>query len=195
MNINGKLSFLKFDSKNYRKDVLKLIEKQFIKGARAFVRAAVPLVPVQTGMARGSFLNIGRLINLIIPINPTKFNKKYYHRPGYSGEDKTPELGASYSTPERDIITVTKTRLEFHFQTKVFHYLLHDEFDYQTSAWHSFTTGQKAFLDVMSDLINVLPQPKAYVTKTEVSFGRGSGLNIAAEKPLRVRIQRTVRPP
>lgn len=199
---SGKIQFLKFDAKEYKRDILALIKAEFLEGARAFLRAAVvnqpSLVPIQTGMARGSFLNLGRLVKEIIPIspNPRFRNAKYYHRPGSEGEPKTPKAGQKYSTPEKDILKVTKAKMEFHFQIKTFHFLLEDRIGVHSGPWGSFEAGQQAFITRMSNLINTLPTPKAYIVRTEVSFGRGSGIiSPPKEVPLRVRVQRTIRGP
>lgn len=56
------------DVPNLKKAIKQAIEVQSRLAARAFIRASVPRVPIQSGMARGSFLNLGRALNVAIPI-------------------------------------------------------------------------------------------------------------------------------
>lgn len=114
------------DLANLKIAIKQAIEVQSRIAARAFVRAAVPRVPIQSGMARGSFLNLGRALNVAIPmplpykgdvayvevarkrkgIRPhlykdgdtyKKYIKWYYH-PNGKRYRKTPESGAVLSS-------------------------------------------------------------------------------------------------
>lgn len=52
----------KFDKKKYSAAVLRVLEGELRLAVAAFIRAAMSHVPVQTGMARGSFLNVAKYI-------------------------------------------------------------------------------------------------------------------------------------
>src|SRR5205809_7342881 len=77
----------------YRRAVTNYILGRMYEAARAFVRAAIPKIPVDSGMARGTFLNIGKLLNLTIPINSISSGKLYYR--GAERLPKQPETGAA----------------------------------------------------------------------------------------------------
>lgn len=114
------------DLENLKAAIKKAIEIQSRLAARAFIRASVPRVPIQSGMARGSFLNLGRALRVAIPmplpysgdvayvevkrkrkgVRPhlykagetyKKYIKWYYH-PNGSRYRKTPEMGAKLSS-------------------------------------------------------------------------------------------------
>ena len=68
---------MKINKKSYE-DIL-------IKAAKAFVLAAYPKVPVETGMSRGSFLKLARKLKITIPIVPKRHKivtKKYETKTG-----------------------------------------------------------------------------------------------------------------
>lgn len=186
MRLYGTVQTLQFDSSGYTKAMKKALEVQFRHAARAFLRAAIPRVPVQTGMARGSFLNIGRLLNVAVPIQPTLFNQFYY--PGRL--PKTPATGAALSTPAENVITWKSNQIRFEFQTKVWHYTLEDYFGVRSPSapWQSFMLGRIAFMEEMRALKDRLPKIKSYMTRTTISFGRGSLITSA---PIRLRRQET----
>ncbi len=154
-----KVDILKFKHTKYTKNVKRITEIQFRQAARAFLRAAIPLVPVQTGMARGSFLNIAKFLNVQLVINPTKFGQKYYA--GGTPIAKTKQTGASlttFSIPGRK----SKKKLEFRFNSKVFHYGLEDTLGVRSpsSPWNSMKIGMIAFNEVMSKLTKRSDYPK-----------------------------------
>lgn len=189
--IYGTLDVLKFDNVGYTKAARKALEVQFRRAARAFVRAAIPKIPVQTGMAKGSFLNLGRYLRIAIPISPTKFNQKYYPPGKGRPIPKTPESGAALSTPAQQTIKWVGNRLLFEFQSSVFHLTLEDLIGVRspTSPWGSFAAGRTAFLQEMRNLKDRLPSIKSYITKTTITYGRGQPIVSA---PIRLRQQEKV---
>lgn len=184
MRIYGTIDVLKFDSKGYSAALKKAIEVQFRQAARAFIRAAVPLIPVDTGMARGSFLNIGRFLKVAVPINPLRRGQRYY--PG--GLPKTPQAGANLSTPITEIFTWDGDKLAFTFQSKVLHLTLEDHIGVRspTAPWKAFDAGRDAFMSTLHGM--KLPKVKSYVVKTTITFGRGSKVT---SSPIRLRKQET----
>lgn len=143
--------------------------------ARAFVRAAVQqnLVPIQTGMARGTFLNIGRLLKVAIPLSGARFtriNKKsgtvrkgspiiYYYGP--DGKIlKTPQAGAALATQTQDIFSDNGAIFNFHYGNDVIHYNINDFFPRVRGApWGSYEAGAEAFIaDMQKNLPKYFPQ-------------------------------------
>ena len=85
-----KIELLSFREKEYTKHLEKHTLRSFAKATKAFIEAAAPLIPVDTGMARGSLLNMSRALeNMGLGIRAREFNtdsisekeKKYYHPP------------------------------------------------------------------------------------------------------------------
>lgn len=185
--IYGTVDILNFDDKGYTKAVREAMEVQFRQAARAFVRAAIVRIPVQTGMAKGAFLNIGRYLRVAVPISPTRFFQKY-KLPGGGYIPKNAESGALLTTQPENMITWKDTRLSFEIDSEIFHLTLQDLIGYNspTSPWGAFLAGRVAFLEEMRNLKNRLPKIKSYTTRTTVSFGRGGGIK---STPVRLRKQ------
>lgn len=175
------------DIRAYMKAHKKSIEDQLIKAARAFVLAAYPHVPVETGMSRGSFLKLAKKVGVSVPIVPKKYvtvtktyktksgiktshrtidisKKRYFMGVGRPTLPKNKHTGSKLSTYE--MITNTK-RIRFMFQTKVYQYNLLDE-----PLWQSFRIGMKAFHEVMDNYKPI--DVNKFVTITEISIGLGN---------------------
>lgn len=189
MRLYGTIDLLEFDSTGYTAAVNRAIEAEFRQAAREFIRAAYPLVPVQSGMARGSFLNIGRFLRVAVPIAPRRFNQRYYPPGGGASIPKTPESGASLSTPPNQIIRRDGNRVIFEFNTRVFHYTLEDLIGVRSGPWGSFAAGRAAFMTRMRNLRNRLPNIGSYITRTTITYGRSTPIRSA---PVRLRKQETV---
>lgn len=188
--LHGSFDMLDFDSKAYNAAMRKRILTQFKGGIKAFVMAAVPLVPVDTGMSRGSFRNLGRLLVMSIPISPKSFGKTYY-APDGKRLPKTPQSGASLSTPTTDILKQDGTKITFNFQSDVFHYNLNEFFGMRSNngvPWGSFTAGRSAFMDYIKQS-SVFPDLKKYIFKTTITIGRDG--SIKTGKKVRLRKQAT----
>ena len=195
MRFHGTVKTLGFDANGYTVAMKKQLEIAYRKAAAEFLRAAIPLVPVDTGMARGSFLNIGRFLRVAVPISPKprKTAKLYYHRGAFSpGERMNPELGASYSTKVEDLFKWKANKLSFQFNTRVYHYNLLDAIGVRgQEPWNSFSEGQKAFIESLSGLSKRLPKITDFIILTNVTFGQGSG--VTSDPPFHLTKQRTVR--
>lgn len=179
--ILAEIDTLKFKRTEYTAAVKKHIDRQFRNAARAFLRAAIPRVPVDTGMAVGSFLNIGRMLNVAVPIRGVNTRKKRYYYSPARGQLKTPALGAKLSS--MSLITESEDKLKFELKSGVFHYNLLDfigvfhKSGANMGAWGSFEAGQRAFMEVMSDLGNRyrFPQLKDYIVKTRTTVTTSGG--------------------
>lgn len=183
----GSIQGFKIDGKGYTDYVRQQIELNVRQAAREFIRAAIPRVPVLSGMARGSFLHLGRALRVAIPINPSQRNGIYY---GPNGErlPKTPESGARLSTSPENAFKNRGNNIQFEFNTRVFHYTLEDIFGVRspTAPWRSFQAGQEAFILEMQHLTKRLQSIRSFVTMTTVTFGKGSGIT-RSEEPLDIR--------
>lgn len=171
--INIGIETIRFEFQAYSKTVRLVMQRRMRVAARAFVRAAIKNVPVQSGMARGSFLNIGRLLRRIsIPISPT-VTGTFYYRNGVKIA-KNPEAGALLSTPEEEVLTDTGDIYYFNYGTDVFHYNINEFFGGHapTAPWLSYAAGHAAFIaDMNEKLVRHLPSIKQFliVDKIEVN--------------------------
>lgn len=173
LKVSGSVDVLDFDAAAYTKAVNEKIAAEFRQAARAFIRAALPRVPVDSGMARGSFLNVGRFLRVAVPITPRRTGLKYYPGGGKKPILKTAEAGAKLATRGEDVVKVLRGRVTFTFQTKVFHYLLEDQFGVRSGPWGSFEAGRAAFIESVRTLKDRLPSIKGFITKTTITFGDG----------------------
>lgn len=210
--INATFTLKKFESKTYTQALKKQVENKMKQAARAFVRAAVSHIPVETGMAAGSFLNIGRALKNIGLGDQTVLtyirsqqtgageykskyggssNQWYYGKPGSAGHPipKNELTASSYNltTPVDEIIKTEGNKTSFTFQSRVFYLTLNDLFGSKgTGPWGAFEAGQQAFLAEMKNL--EIPKVVDYITETVISTGTRSGLKHAP----RVRIRKQV---
>lgn len=182
------MDLTKLDPKLAQKLINQGAEVQMRNAVRAFIRAAVQKIPVQTGMARGSFLHLGRILRVNVPINPTKTGK-YYHAPA-KGRYKTKELGARLTTFGGNtlgtVVSVEGNKLNFAIDTRIFHLTLNDLVGSSgTGPWGAFEAGRLAFInylekhgpDRMPDLVD-------YTVVSRLSVGRG-GITKKSFKPER----------
>lgn len=162
---------IKIDNEAYRRAVTNYILNKMYDAARAFVRAAIPKVPVDTGMARGTFLNVGRLLNVTIPINIKSVGKLYNNR----GQilPKQPESGAALAIKADRALRFQGDTFIFEFNQDVFHYNLNEFFGGHapTAPWRSYVVGQEAYnRSFASNFIKEFPQIQDYITKETVSM-------------------------
>lgn len=171
-------SLLKFDAQTAQKDIRKAVQNRMRLAAAAFIRASVPHVPVDTGMARGSFLNLARALTragfpVSVDINPVRVGTRkkpiwYYSEKG-ERLPKRPTTGASLS----EYAFYSKgDKYTFDFETNVWHYAIMDFYNVKGNGpWESFKIGREAFLSVMQGLKDDIPNLEKYITKTTVRSG------------------------
>lgn len=173
------------DAEAMKKAVREAIEIRSREAARAFVRAAMPRVPVQTGMARGSFLNIGRALKVAIPIKPNPYRKrvrkngstymqkiKWYYPPDKSGRmSKTPESGAKLSSDVPFFAWQNSGKYVFNFQSAVNHFNLNDHYHIASGPWHALEAGKDAYIAEMAKIRNTLPKISAFMLETNITHG------------------------
>lgn len=138
-----------------------------------FVKAAILRVAVDSGMSRGSFLRLGELLQIPIPINPQPGHDKIYR--GATGKFRVPKdkfagraLATRYGSIQ-DIVTIDGNKLNFSFATSVYQYFL-QEFGFGRPStqipppWHSAEDGKRAFLAyVNANLKKRLPDLRKYI--------------------------------
>lgn len=125
------------------KSIREKVRTQIRQAARAFLRAAMIRVPVQSGMAKGSFIPLATLLKVALPINPTIRRPAKY----LGGDLKSPELGASLATNPNEIFVEAGDTFTFNYSNDVYHYLLNELTNggSKTAPWLSFETGEAAF--------------------------------------------------
>jgi len=158
----GKISRFQLKGRKYTKTLEQAIEVQVRQGAREFVRAAVPLIPVLTGMARGTLQPLGRFLRVAVPIRPTA------RRSGRGAE-----AGAFRSSFE--FKQVGKAFI-FTFGHNVEHFRINDIVSNPFTAsapWQALEAGERAFLKYM-ETIAVKRLPLAH----EASFFIDTGLDL-----------------
>lgn len=196
----GQISKFKFSSGEFTDAVKKAVIIQMRNAARQFVRAALVSVsgsfPVDSGMAKGSFLNLGRLLRVAVPISPKRTNLKYYGA-GARGRIKTPELGAELSTQYdsvEDVIKENASGFVFSFDAKTFHYLLNEFYSTRQpdSPWNTFEAGRRAFMESIKGSMSKMPRVTSFLDQTTISFGQGTRGNMKTETRMRRRVQETV---
>jgi hypothetical protein len=171
--INAKISKLIFQKDKYTKSVDKAIDAAFRRAVRAFLKEAIIHVPVDTGMAAGSFLNIGKHFRAgLLPITPLRRGLTYYPPKGSIGRGlpKTPKSGAYLTTKPEEVLTRTTPAdipsTTFIINTRVWHYNFHD------SNWGSFASGFDAFDASLTGFTQRkdFPKVKDFIVVEEISI-------------------------
>lgn len=177
-----------------------------IEAAKAFVLAAYPLVPVETGMSRGSYLKLAKLLNINIPIIPKRhkiINKRYKTKKGIVTKREVVDISKKryYLSRGRSIpknkysgakltkheLIANSARIRFLFHTKVLQYNILDTQTNKTPTghvpWQSFKAGYEAFNKVLDNFQP--PDLDKFVTHTRLSVGVGSRGVISTQLPAR----------
>lgn len=206
MRIFATVDVLKFESKRYTAAMHAAIDKRMKMAALAFVRAAIVRIPVDTGMAAGSFLHLGRYLGRIglasgdfvksyIDGNRRSGTGQFYGPPASKGN---PETKNEFTTgrlglvprPASQSFVKKGNRHQFEFDIRVFYITLNDLVGSKgTGPWGAFEAGRIAFLVTMRNLKKDFPAIQAFMTKTTISLGR-SGLTRVG--PVRLRKQEKI---
>ena len=163
------------DVDSYMEAVRKTTQIVWREGVIKYVKAAILRVAVDSGMSRGSFIRLGELLQVPIPINPQPGHDKIYR--GRSGKErlpKTPLQGAKLSTQYgniQDVVTINGNRIDFSFSSDVFQYFL-QEFGLGNPStqipppWHSLEDGKQAMLAYIKiNLKKRLPDISKFIRK------------------------------
>lgn len=139
-----------------------------------YIRKAISKVPVDYGMARGTFLNIAEKLNETVPINPkrTKYGV-WYRQKGKGPVVRSPNAGRLFAHPyfpnTESIVKIEGDNITFEFSNDLLYYYL-NEFGLVHGPWNSFEEGKVELLKYFNEnLANDLPQIfPDFVTVTEV---------------------------
>lgn len=187
---SAKIDLLKVNKDELSSDVRKEIVNSIRRAARRFLIAAIVKVPIKTGMARGTFLNLGRALNVSVAISPVDHRRLIHRQAGYPAVEKRPESGTIFAT-----VTVPSSEsspLIFNVEVTL-NYFNIEEFvglRSKSAPWRSFEEGQRAFLEEIKTI--QLPNFESYLIKTTVSIDAGAK-SISPEKRVRIRRQITIR--
>lgn len=195
MNLTFTATVEKFDQEAYLDAVRKEVQRVFMKAGQKFLLAAIPRIPILTGMARGAFRNaedlFGKVTNDVtsgVRIRTTRgkgesrrggstntgslTNRKYYYYPPGGGRVlRTPQAGRDFATPSENILEITGAtlatgRTSFYFRFKVdISYL-----DINEVKWQAFKLGGEALAQYVKDNLT-LPDPLKFVTRKIVKGG------------------------
>lgn len=177
-----------FDKDKYMKALKAEIRKVYMKAGQKFLLAAIPRVPVWTGMARGAFRNAEDLFGKVtndaqsggVRIRTTRSagqgrgggsNDKgrrgwYYTPPGGIKIQRTPQAGRLFSTQPDGIleraggVTLASGRDAFYFvyEIDITYFTKFDE------KWGSFKAGGQALEDYVRANLK-LPDPLKFMTR------------------------------
>lgn len=179
----------KFDKEKYLKAVKEAVRKCFMKAGQKFLLAAIPRIPIWTGMARGAFRNAEDLFGKVTAdktqghrIRTTKgkgtagrgggekitfkFRRGYFYYPPGGGKiPRTPQSGRQFATPTDKILEITGASLatgnmSFYFRFDVdITYL--DKWEHK---WLAFKAGGDALKEYIEKNL-VLPDPLTFMVR------------------------------
>lgn len=162
IKLQWKFPTYKWNSQKFNQTLRTKLTVQVRQAAREFVRAAIVKVPIDTGEAIGTFLPIGRFLNVSIPIlnnHPT--------------EKKNPETGSSEE--KRLLFTFSSNQYGVYFEIdwQLFHFWFNEFFHHNypnaqiETPWHSMEAGRDAFLEYMRTVaVERLPKLKDFIEVT-----------------------------
>lgn len=195
MNISFTATVDKFDKEGYIKALQKEMNRVFKKAGQRFLLAAIPKIPILTGMARGAFRNLEDVVGKVtndatsgVRIRATRLKSEkrggggrntgsnttgtyYYYPPGGGRVLRTPQSGRPFATQSDQILDLTGATLasgktSFYFRFKVdITYL-----DINEVKWQAFKLGGDALAEFVKDNLN-LPDPLKFVTRKIVKGG------------------------
>lgn len=181
MRIAIKVGAFKFNKGEMTKTLKHQIRQNILLGAKAFIEEAAPRVPVHTGMARGSFLNLQALLNsahknpdVDIPTTiqardpQTGGYLKYRDNDTRKYINKSPQNARRFSTGRQEILTEVDGVWKFTYETRVTHFNAPDN----VRRWQSFEFGRAAMRDKIKTLKVTYPRISSFIMSTTVDGGR-----------------------
>jgi hypothetical protein len=145
---------LEFDKHGYHQSRKAVIEEVLKEAAREFLKAAIPLIPVWTGQARGAFRPLARAVGA----EPPEISYKKGRRPKPS---KNPETGETYAEGP-DITIEKKGSVSFKYKINL-RYVGENELK-----WKAIATGRNAFHKyIKENLRKRLPKIRDWLTDNE----------------------------
>lgn len=177
MKVNITVTGFQFKRAEFSEAFKTAIKLEMRNAAREFVKAALPRVPVRTGFARGTLLNLQDAIEMTAASNPASFKKKLAKRPSknsplngkleyYEGVLKTPDNARGFSTPTNRVFTNNGKAWSFNYDNTVLYYELNDA-KYQ---WLSYKFGEAAFIDYLERVgMQRIPAITDYIIRKKLS--------------------------
>jgi hypothetical protein len=152
LKITGYISVPTLDVEKFKKDLDAHVTSLMHKAAREFVETAVKNIPVDTGMAVGAMIPLGRFVGAttqVAPKRPYRLETDYV---------RTHELGQVKSMFAFKSVNFI---YEFVWRSWVFHHWLNEQFSIKTvssSPWHSIPLGLASALSyIRENFHEVLP--------------------------------------
>lgn len=176
-------SWPELDKERYLSDFREAIDKAMIKAARKFLLAAVPRIPIWTGMARGAMANLediagqvygGRIKGTrrgrVLVKNYRRPTNWYYYPPDGPRVLRTTQAGRQFATKPKDILNqgrLTKatagSRVIFKYQVDITY------FDRLDPGWGAFEAGREAFnAELKTQLDRLRPNIGKYLIRREL---------------------------
>lgn len=158
IKFRGRLSFPKLDVTKYTEALEEAVETQIRQGAREWLRAVIPKVPVWTGTAKGSLQPLGRFLKVAIPISPVA------RRQG-----RGPAAGASQGSFKFQRVG---RRFIFSAETTVDHFIQNNFYEApsppfhlkEPTPWKAFEAGDEAFIRyIKANLVKRVPKLKDFI--------------------------------
>jgi hypothetical protein len=185
-----------FDKDKYMVAVKDAIRQCFMQGGKKFLLAAIPKVPVWTGMARGAFRSAEDLFGKVTAdaqsggyrIRTTRnagqgrgggekvttpYRKGYYYYPPTGGRvARTPQSGRQFATPTDQILDGTGASLASGRTAFYFRYEVDIKyFDILDQArWGAMKAGAAALEEYVRENLN-LPSPLEFMTRKIIKVG------------------------
>lgn len=176
-------SLPQLDRERYLSDFKKSIDQAFIKAVRKFLLAAVPLIPVWTGFARGAFGNLEDLVGRVQGgrIDGRRGGDKkakslqprtwYYYPTRGSRVVRNNVTGRQFATKPSQIFgsgnvtrATTKSRMLFKFAVDIKYFDVLDK-----SKWGAFAAGRAAFnLELRTQLDKLRPKVGDYIIRRAI---------------------------
>lgn len=181
-----------FDAEAYGRAVRDAIRKVFMKAGQRFLIAAIPKIPIWTGMARGAFRNLEDLVGKVtndaqsgnVRIRTTQ-NKKpgsgagrgggenirqayrrgyFYQPPGGGKIARTPQAGRQFATDSGKIFELGGEATKTGNTSYHFRFEVNLTYADERNWWEAFHSGQDAFETYVKTNL-VLPDPLKFMTR------------------------------
>ena len=186
MRIHAVVTKLQIDQKRYTRELKGHTKKAMVTALRVFADAAAPHVPIDTGMARGSFLNLqsflkryGQKISVAIPSTIQNYAsngkpKKYYHTVGIKANKgsrvfpKGPQTSKQFfSTGPSEILSENDDGVSVNYEIRVRHFNVNEH------KWAAYAYGRIAMMRYFKTAVRKdIPKVTDAVFTTELTVGR-----------------------
>lgn len=173
-------SLPKFELKRaeFSKTLAHQANEQMRQAARAFLRAALPLIPQYTGMSKASWLPLGRFLRVAVSITP-KTNRRmdYYVNGVNTGWPKNPATGQMLGEGTFVFEEGSPSNLIFAFVTwnVIDQYIKQDMPPAEYNAnkpyvpWQSYEAGKEAFAHYMrTEGLRKMPNVKDFIIRKDL---------------------------